>query len=128
MSEANLINSKFRHVRLVLAREKAHPCGDDHEGYDLLLPLDEDGQIDVAEWRICQEKCRIRHFRSGQDERIGYLRRRPGGAWYFDYPDTEPDNERVFRFSDEHFINGEYVSIKTAGAMHTYRVVFVEKP
>ena len=30
----------FRHVRLLLARDKGHPDGDREEGYDLLLPID----------------------------------------------------------------------------------------
>ena len=45
------LTSKFRHVRLVLAREKGHPEGDSHEGYDFLVPLDEHGQLDPAEWK-----------------------------------------------------------------------------
>lgn len=128
MSETNELNTNFRHARLVLAREKGHPAGDDDEGYDLLLPLDIDGRIDAREWKENKSGCRVRHFRAGRDDRIGRLRRKPGGQWYFEYADGEINNETVFRLSEERFVAGEYISIRRAGVMHTYRVAFVEKP
>lgn len=128
MSGTNEINANFRHARLVLAREKDHPAGDDDEGYDLLLPLDQEGRINAREWKENQSGRRVRHFRAGQDDRIGRLRRKPGGQWYFDYADGAPSGETVFRLSEERFVAGEYISIRRAGVMHTYRVAFVDTP
>ena len=112
----------FRHVRLELAREKGHPEGDTRFGYDILVPLDEEGRIDPAVWKPNQAACRVRHFRDGEEDLIGRLRRKPGGTWYFDYREGEDDDEIGFHFAIERFAPGEYVSIKSAGTMHTYQV------
>ena len=128
MTELKDLTPKFRHVRLLLAREKDHPAGDREEGFDLLMPLDDEGKLDPSEWKAHQEVCRVRHFRSGDDDLIGRLRRKPGGQWYFDYVEGERDDEIGFRLGEERFITGEYVSIRSAGVMHTYQVVRVEKP
>jgi hypothetical protein len=121
------LTPNFRHVRLLLAREKGHPAGDREEGYDLLAPLDSDGRLDPVEWKSHQAACRVRRFDAG-DVRIGRLRRKPGGQWYFDYAEGDQDNEIGFHLGEERFMTGEYVSISSAGSMHTYQVVRVEKP
>ncbi|BCH33317.1 hypothetical protein MesoLjLc_52470 [Mesorhizobium sp. L-8-10] len=122
------LTPRFRHVRLLLARERDHPTGEHEQGYDLLVPLDEEGRLDAAEWKAKQALCRVRHFKAGQDDRIGRLRRKPGGQWYFDYVEGERDDEVGFRLGEERFVTGEYVSIGSNGAMHTYQVARVEKP
>ncbi len=122
------LTPKFRHVRLLLAREKGHPEGDREEGYDILVPLEAEGHLDPVEWKKHQSVCRVRHFRHGTDDRIGRLRRKPGGQWYFDYSEDERDDEVGFRLGEERFVTGEYVSVKNGGAMHTYQVARVEKP
>ena len=118
----------FRHVRLLLAREREHPQGTRSEGYDLLVPLDESGRLDPAIWRANQAACRVRHFAGDTEVGIGRLRRKPGGQWYFDYAEGEEDDEPGFRLGEERFVPGEYVSIGSKGTMHTYRVSLVEKP
>lgn len=122
------LTPQFRHVRLLLARERGHPAGDQEEGYDLLVPLDHEGRLDAAEWKAKQALCRVRHFQTGQNDRIGRLRRKPGGQWYFDYTEGERDDEIGFRLGEERFLTGEYVSIGSSGEMHTYQVARVEKP
>lgn len=122
------LTPKFRHVRLLLARESGHPVGERDEGYDILAPLEADGHLDPADWKKHQEHCRVRHFRHGQEDRIGRLRRKPGGTWYFDYDVTDGDDEVGFRFGAERFVTGEYVSVRSDGVMHTYQVARVEKP
>lgn len=123
------LTPKFRHVRLLLARGKGRPAGDREEGYDLLVPLDAEGRLDAAEWKTHQAMCRVRHFRIGEEDRIGRLRRKPGGTWYFDYVEgEESDDEIGFRLGEERFVTGEYVSIGRGGGMHTYQVARVEKP
>ncbi len=122
------LTPKFRHVRLLLAREKGHPSGATDEGYDLLVPLAADGHLDAAEWKKHKAICRVRHFRPGLEDRIGHLHRKPGGQWFFDYGEGDGDNEIGFRLGEERFIPGEYVSISRAGIMHTYKVAVVEKP
>jgi hypothetical protein len=128
MTELKDLTPSFRSVRLLLAREKAHPQGESDEGYDLLVPLNADGRLDAHEWKSCQAACRVRRFGGVDGERIGRLRRKPGGQWYFDYAEGQRDDEIGFHLGEERFVTGEYVSIKRDGAMHTYQVARVEKP
>lgn len=122
------LTPRFRHVRLLLAREKGHPGGDQHAGYDLLVPLDDDGQLAPREWKTHQALCRVRSFNGNGETRIGRLRRKPGGQWYFDYEAGDGDDEIGFRLGEERFVTGEYVSIGHKDALHTYQVARVEKP
>ena len=39
------LTPNFRTVRLLLAREKGHPGGEQDVGYDILVPLDNKGQL-----------------------------------------------------------------------------------
>ena len=128
MTEINDLTPSFRHVKLLLAREKAHPQGQRDEGYDLLVPLDKEGRLDAHEWKIHQTACRVRRFGGADDNRIGRLRRKPGGQWYFDYEEGEHDDEIGFHLGAERFVTGEYVAIGRNGLMHTYQVARVEKP
>lgn len=118
----------FRHVKLLLARGKGHPLGEPDEGYDLLVPLDDDGRLDPVVWKANQAACRVRRFSEEDGEQIGRLRRKPGGQWYFDYAEGEDDDEIGFRLGEESFVTGEYVSIGHGGTMRTYQVARVEKP
>ncbi|UVC17929.1 hypothetical protein [Mesorhizobium onobrychidis] len=128
MTSLQDLTSKFRHIRLLLARERGHPEGDREEGYDVLVPLTNEGRIDAEEWKSHQASCRVRRFRTGEEDLIGRLRRKPGGQWYFDYTDGDRDDEIGFHLGDERFVTGEYVSIERNGAMHTYQVARVERP
>jgi hypothetical protein len=121
------LTPKFRHVRLELAREKGHPTGDRGHGYDLVVPLDEEGRLDAAEWKTHQAACRVRRFLEGETDLVGRLRRKPGGTWFFDYAEGEDDDEIGFRLGEERFVPGEYVSIRSGGTMHTYQVKLVER-
>ena len=128
MTSLKDLTPKFRHVRLLLAREKGHPEGEREEGYDVLAPLTGEGRIDTEEWKSHKASCRVRRFRPGEDDLIGRLRRKPGGQWYFDYAEGDRDDEIGFHLGDERFVTGEYVSIERNGAMHTYQVARVERP
>lgn len=128
MTASQDLSRSFRHVRLLLAREKGHPAGDREEGYDLLVPLTADNRLDAAEWKGHQAQCRVRWFGEGHAERIGRLRRKPGGQWYFDYEEGDRDDEIGFRLGDERFTVGEYVSVSRGGETHTYQVARVERP
>jgi len=118
----------IRHIHMELAREKGHPAGERDDGYDILAPLDAEGRLDPAEWKTHAAACRVRRFHGGETDRIGLLRRKPGGAWYFDYEEGDSDDELGFRFNDERFVAGEYVSLTSQGETHTYRIVSVVKP
>lgn len=128
MTDTLSLSPKFRHIRLELAREKGHPYGDKNDGYDLLAPLDAEGRLDPVEWKSHRKACRVRRFRPGSNDSVGLLQRKPGGQWYFDYAEGEADDESGFRFGDERFVVGEYVSVMHGKETHTFQVVSVERP
>lgn len=119
----NTFPDGFHHIRLELAREQGHPEGDRHHGYDLVAPLTPDSHLDAAAWRGHAQFCRIRRFRPGESDAIGKLARKPGGQWHFDYGGARDGDETCFRFGDERFVPGEYVSIlEDDGRYHTFQV------
>ena len=116
--------SSFRHIHLELAREAGHPEGDAEHGYDILAPLTADGHLDAAAWKEHKDKSRVRRFRHGEDDQVGKLFHGPGGRWFIDY--GQADMESGYRFEDERFVPGEYVSIREDdGVTHTFRVTQV---
>lgn len=117
----------FRRIRLELAREPGHPYGETHFGYQLVAPLGEDARIAAELWKEHRDNCRVVRFRPDGDRDIGHLVRRPGGSWAFRYDIAgNEEDEATFRFDDEVFRTGEYVSIRQGDQMHTFRVVSVE--
>lgn len=123
----------FRHVRLELAREKQHAEArylreGQHDGYDLVVPLGADGRLDADAWQKANEKCRVRRFDDDVTDAVGILSRDEQGHWIFDYDRSiDSDDEIGFRFAEERFVPGEYVSVLHGGAEHTYRVAFVRE-
>jgi len=116
----------FRRIRLELAREARHPAGSRRYGYVFVAPVDETGRIDANLWKANRDECRVVRFRPN-DEDVGHLVHKPGGSWTFHYDiDGNEDDETGYRFGDERFVVGEYVSIQEGDAMHTFRVTSVE--
>jgi hypothetical protein len=119
----------FRAVRLHLAREPEHPEGDAQHGYDFLMPLKDDGHIDTKTYRAHAQACRVRRFRPGEADTIGRLEYEPGGVWAIRYGDDAGGAELGFRFPDERFVPGEYVSIQgDDDRTHTFKVWEVRRP
>jgi hypothetical protein len=111
--------ARYKLVRLELAREAAHPEGDRSHAYRMVLPLTADGHLDAEAWRAAPERCRVVR-EDPEGEQIGLLEHGPGGRWAFRYAEDERDVG--FRFGDERFVPGEYVSIRRDDGDHTYRV------
>jgi len=115
-------------IRLELARDRDHPQGSRDHGYEFSAPLDDNGRIDEKAWRTDRDRCRVRRFWRGEEDEVGHLVRKAGGAWAFHYDihgDAE-DDETGYRFGDESFVLGEYVSIREHDdSMRTFRVVSV---
>ena len=122
----------LKRIRLELARSKEFPAGSATHGYEFVAPLSANGNIDPALWREHRARCGVRRFWNGEEERVGRLVHKPGGAeharWVFDYdPETLDDNEAGYRFGAHRFAPGEYVSIRDEDAeLHTFQVVSVE--
>jgi hypothetical protein len=116
----------LRHVRLELARTPDHPDGSIHCGYEMNLPLNADGRFDAAAWKTHAKECTVRRFWEGEDDENGYLVK-VGRGWAFSYdPDTEEDDEPMFRLEDHRFAQGEYLSItEHDGVQRAFKVVYV---
>ncbi len=131
MPQTARLPRQFRKIRLELAREKGHPAGSSGYGYTLVVPLDVDHKIDAGLWTSHRDACRVVRFRPTGDEEVGHLVHRPGGsgggtwALHYDIRGGGVD-ETGYHFENEAFQTGEYVSIREANTMHTYRVVAVE--
>jgi len=122
----------LKSIRLQLARSKQHPSGSPNHGYQFVAPLDAEGHIDPETWKTHRDQCRVRRFWQGEDDQIGHLVHKPGGAeharWMFDYdPNRDDDDESGYRFGTHKFAPGEYVSIADErGELHTFQVVSVQ--
>jgi len=122
----------LKHIRLLLGRSHEFPNGSEHHGYEFNAPLDDDGHIDAHAWQKVRDRCTVRRFWAGEQDEIGKLVHKPGGAeharWVFDYDDsTDEDDEAGYRFASHAFNVGEYVSIRDEdGDMHTFQVVSVQ--
>ena len=116
----------LKHIRMELARDHDFPQGSRDHGYLLVAPLDNMDRIDAAEWKAHRERCRVTRFWGDEEHEVGHLVRKPGGAWAFHYDihGNEDDDETGYRFGDERFRPGEYVSIREQdGEMRTFRVI-----
>jgi len=122
----------LKRIRLHLARSKEFPTGSARHGYEFVAPLDGKGQIDPSLWQKYRQYCGVRRFWDGEDQQIGHLVHKPGGAeharWVFDYDlDRTDDDEPGYRFGSHAFSPGEYVSIRDdEGELHTFQVKSVE--
>lgn len=100
--------------------------GDDHRGYALVAPLDDDGRLDEAGFRRHGDQCTVRRFAPDEDAAEGRLRRR-GGYWFFDYLEGESDDEPVYKLGQHRFSIGEYVTVTDDdGRPLTYKVTDVQ--
>ena len=118
-------------ILLNLARSREFPHGSPRHGYDFIAPLDLQGHIDPLLWKKYRDYCRVRRFWAGEDDEVGRLVHKPGGAeharWVFDYnPDEDDDDEAGYRLGSHAFLPGEYVSISGQdGKLNTFRVIAV---
>jgi hypothetical protein len=124
-TQQTALPSEFRRIRIELAREPGHPAGSSRDGYEFIAPLKRDGCIDAALWRAHRRACGVTRFRAHEGNEVGHLVHKPGGAWAFHYDDRE-DDEAGYRFQNERFVIGEYLSVGQGDEQHTYRVVSVE--
>lgn len=111
------------HIRLELAREPGRPAGDPGDGWDIVAVLDADGRLDAEGCRAAGDKVRVRRFEGDETVAVGKLRQGPGGRWLLDLAPDDAVDAAGYRFGEERFVVGEYVSLdETDGDQHTYVV------
>src|ERR1700736_6432012 len=119
-------------ILLNLARSKEFPYGSPRHGSDFIAPLDAEGHIDPVLWENYRDYCRVRRFWGDEEDEVGRLVHKSGGAeharWVFDYnPDENDDDESGYEFGAHAFLAGEYVSISGQdGKLYTFLVVTVD--
>ncbi|SDS78493.1 hypothetical protein [Bradyrhizobium canariense] len=118
-------------ILLTLARSREFPDGSSRHGYDFIAPLDPEGHIDPILWKKYRDYCRVRRFWAGEDDEVGRLMHKPGGAeharWVFEYdPGRDDDDEVGYKLGEHAFLPGDYVSISGKdGKLQTFRVISV---
>ena len=118
-------------ILLTLARSREFPDGSSRHGYDFIAPLDPEGHIDPILWKKYRDYCRVRRFWAGEDDEVGRLVHKPGGAeharWVFEYdPGRDDDDEVGYKLGEHAFLPGDYVSISGKdGKLQTFRVISV---
>jgi len=120
----------LKKISLELARDPVFPNGSREHGYSFVAPLDIDDQIIAEDWKTHREQCLVTRFWGDEEHESGHLVRKPGGSWAFHYDihGDEDDDEAGYRFGDERFRPGEYVSIKEHdGVTRTFKVISATK-
>src|ERR1700676_5432845 len=97
-------------ILLTLARSREFPDGSSRHGYDFIAPLDPEGHIDPILWKKYRDYCRVRRFWAGEDDEVGRLVHKPGGAeharWVFEYdPGRDDDDEAGYKLSEHAFLS-----------------------
>jgi hypothetical protein len=119
----------LKKVLMELARDHDFPRGSREHGYELVAPLDAENKLDPDLWKKERAHCRVRRFWGDEADELGHLVRKPGGHWAFHYDieGDEDDDEVGYRFNQERFIPGEYVSVhEQDDTMRTFKVVTVD--
>lgn len=113
---------KLTTVRLELARNPGFPEGAADCGYELRVPLDGKGHIDLAAFREDPAACTVRRFWRGEDDQHGVLQHGRQG-WAFSYGPGDADDEPLFRLDSHVLRAGEYVTVREYdGPTYTFRV------
>lgn len=115
----------LKRVRMELARDHDFPSGSRDRGYDFIAPIDENGHISADAWKLVRDRCRVKRFWADQQDEVGHIVRKPGGAWAFHYDiHGDPNHDEAgYRFDHHVFRPGEYVSIKEQdGVLRTFFV------
>lgn len=107
-------DSKHYTVRLELARQLEYPQGDTEHGYELVVPLTRNGRLDVSSWEAHPRACHVRRFRRGEADVVGHLERERQGRWHFKYKNQQLDEGPSFRFENEQFSLGQYISVRAS--------------
>lgn len=113
-------------VRLEAARSPDFPEGSTSHGYEVVAPLDSDGQIDVSAWNELKDKCRVIRFWGDAPAEEGSLHR-GGRGWRFDCKKTDDADDKEFLSLNAHALApGAYVSITGHdGVQRPFRVLMM---
>jgi hypothetical protein len=114
------IPDHFQVIHLDRVGEAGRLPGSAGDRYTLLLPLGADGRILATEAHLHPDYCRV--SRTGPEGGVLHGLMRPGSdqSWRLDFGEAE---ETGFRFAEEQFSPGQFVTVLRDGDPHTYRVI-----
>ncbi len=114
-------------VRLEVARTGEFPNGSSRHGYEFLVPLAEDGHVDMDAWPHVRDKCTVVRFWGGAPEERGLLRH-TGHGWRFDYDArVTTDDEPFFKLDQHRITPGAYLSVREHdGVQRPFKIVGIE--
>jgi hypothetical protein len=99
-------------LRLGRNPDAGFPDGDDHYGYVIHAPLDNDHKLDAAAWREKRTHCTVRRFHPNETAADGWLRHR-GDNWYFWYDEAdEGPEEPLIKLGSHRLFPGEYITVR----------------
>jgi hypothetical protein len=113
----------WRRIRLELAPTPDFANGSRMHGYDLIAPLDTDGQLDEAAWRANTARATVRRFWEGEGEQRGHLARAGDGGWAFSF--TEAGGGEHSLEADTLNVGNHVTVTDTSGATFSFRVAAV---
>ena len=99
--------------------------GDPATGYELMLPLDRDGEIDVLMLSRDSSLWRVRRFEKGHDDLTGVFVRDAFGTWFVRYDDDHRERADGFAGSVR-FRNNNIINVVEGGEFWAYRVTSIE--
>lgn len=116
----------FRTIRLELGRTPDEPEGNPGHGYELVVPVDKDGHLDVDAWRKNKQDCTVRKFRPHQPDEEGRLVHTRHRSWAISYRPGEEDDEPFFHLESHLLKEGDYVTItEEDGVARPFRVASI---
>ena len=119
---------KLVKITLTLGRTRDAPNGDPRHGYEFIAPLNSQGHLDASGWPHVKDRCTVRSFRPGREDRVGHLRQ-AGRGWRFDFESDRPegdDQEPLFHL-DKHLIaRGLYLTVaEENGLQQPFRIAAI---
>ena len=119
--------ANWTRIRLELARSHEFPEGSTRHGYIVVLPLDENGRIDLASYRKAPSLCTLHRFWEGEGDAVGQVSLRGPRKWVFSYHADREDDEPIPHLAEHVFRAGQYLAVRDAnGKEHVLHIVSTE--
>ncbi|MBS0502352.1 MAG: hypothetical protein JSS55_00840 [Proteobacteria bacterium] len=116
----------WKAIRLELARSPGFPDGSPERAYLIQLPVDDQGIVDLDQFRRSPELATVHRRWPGDRDRSGYVIHKRAG-WAFSYAPGDSDDEDVFHLECHPLRIGEYVTVtEPDGDKLPYRVTLCE--